>query len=84
LVAAGGFDSAGSALASHQILDEQMKFLHVICAIWWGVRAVGEILSLIFVGASVALIGWAMIVVASGVERRRKEHHTERYGDRER
>jgi hypothetical protein len=51
---------------------------------YWSVRTIGEILSLIFVSASVALIGWAMIVVASGVERRRREHHTERYGDRER
>jgi hypothetical protein len=38
------------------------------------VWTIGQILSFFFVGASVALIAWAVMVIASRIECERKEH----------
>lgn len=40
-----------------------------------------DIVSLVVVGVSFALIGWGMVVFSSQIERGRQERHNERFGE---
>jgi hypothetical protein len=39
-----------------------------------------QIIPLVIVSFAGALIGWAMVVLTSRIERRRQQRHTERFG----